>query len=144
MNRDEFQAQLDQAIPPGVQRALHIEITDSPGEPQAVFPVGSETWRLTFAASREHWQLHAPGTGVPLWFLTEELLGSLMVLRTYRISQLDHAARTTIAAQLTSVLTLRGEAGQELRLSPQAALELLDLLTVSQPALKQLIRGARE
>ena len=144
MHIDDFQTQLDQAIQPPIQLALRLTIADTTAGPQAVFAVGGETWRLTYDARTQRWQLHAPATGVPMWFQTNELMQSLLVLRAYRMSQLDYAARTTIDAQLTTALTLRGEDGQQIALSPKAALELLDLLTVSEPELKQLMRGAGE
>ncbi len=139
MTIDDFQAQLDRALPPGVQRTLQIQIVAPDSGPYATFTVGEETWRLTYDPTRQHWQLHAPRTGVPLLFLAEELTQSLLVLRAYRMSQLDDEVRT-IRSHLTTVLTLRGEQGQEIVLSPQAALNLLDLLIVSEPDLKQLVQ----
>jgi hypothetical protein len=75
---------------------------------------------------------------------TGELTPSLLVLRAYRLSQQDYTARTTVQVHLRTVFTLGGMDGQEIVLSAQAALELLDLLTVSEPELQQLIRGAGE
>lgn len=141
MDTNDFTAQLNQAIQPGIQRVLGLTIEDTEAGAQAVFLVGNESWQLTHEAQTQRWQLHTPATGVPIWFSADELMQSLLVLRAYRLSQLDYTARTTVQAQLTATaLTLRGEDGQEIALSPKAALELLDLLIVSEPELKQILR----
>lgn len=143
MDTTTFKTQLDQAISPGIQRVLGLRIEDTEAGPRAVFRVGREAWQLT-AADRQRWHLHAPDTGLPIWLITDELMPSLLVLRAYRLSQLDYAARTTVQVHLTTAFTVGDAVGQQIVLSAKAALELLDLLTVSEPELQQLIRGAGE
>ena len=140
MNIDEFTRQLDEALNPSIQRSLQIQTKHTEAGPRAVFEVSGESWALTFAATRQLWQVHAPYTSVPLWFLVEELMQSLLVLRTYRLSQIAYEETQVIRAQLNQVLTVRGDDGQAVTLSPRAALDLLDLLTVSGPELRQLVQ----
>lgn len=85
MDTTTFKTQLDQAISLGIQRVLGLRIEDTEAGPRAVFRVGREAWQLT-AADRQRWQLHAPGTGLPIWLITDELMPSLLVLRAYRLS----------------------------------------------------------
>jgi hypothetical protein len=142
MDTTDFQTQLDQALNPSIQRALQLQIKNAEAGPRAVFEVSGESWALTFEATCQRWQVHAPCTNVPLWFLTEELMQSLLVLRTYRLSQVAYAHTQVIRVHLDDVLTVRGDDGQAVTLSPRAAIELLDVLTVSEPALRQLVQGA--
>lgn len=143
MDMKDFKAQLDQAITSGFQRVLGLRIEDTVAGPRAVVRVGREAWQLT-ADEQQRWQLHAPGTGFPIWLSAGEVQESLLVLRAYRLSQLDYAERTTVQVHLTTALTLPDVAGHPIILSAEAALELLDLLTVSEHELKHLIRGAEE
>lgn len=143
MDTTDFKAQLDQAIQPGIQRVLGLTIEDSAAGPRAVIRVGREAWQLT-ADDQQRWQLHAPATGFPIWLSAREVQESLLVLRTYRISQLDYAERTTVQIHLRTRLTLPDAAGHPLVLSAHAALELLDLLTMSHDELKHLLHDAEE
>ncbi|HEY0739289.1 MAG TPA: hypothetical protein VGD69_30485 [Herpetosiphonaceae bacterium] len=143
MDTTDFKAQLDQAITSGFQRVLGLAIEDSAAGPRAVLRVGQEAWQLT-ADDQQRWQLHAPATGFPIWLSAGEVQASLLVLRAYRISQLDYAERTTVQIHLRTRLTLPDAAGQPLVLSAQAALELFDLLTVSYDELQLLLHDAQE
>jgi hypothetical protein len=145
MEMTDFQMQLDQALDPSLQRTLHMTLEDTEAGPHAVFTVSGESWAITYADARHCWQVHAPNASIPLWFSSHELMPSLLVLRAYRLSQLDHEQRQAIRAQLDQqAFTVRGDDGQAVTLSPQAALELLDVLTVCAPKRQQLVRGAGE